>query len=88
MEKMNLLKFRNGGIRFPCYVSCFLIFLFLFISTNLKAQSKIPFIPDDFEVPVTLETNEYRLRMLSINDVDMDYEAVMSSANHLSQAWI
>ena len=74
-------------MRFPCYVSCFLIVLFLFISTNLKAQSKIPFIPDDFEVPVTLETNEYRLRMLSINDVDMDYEAVMSSANHLSQVW-
>ena len=87
MEKMNLLKFRYDGMRFPCYVSCFLIFLFLFISTNLKAQSKIPFIPDDFEVPVTLETNEYRLRMLSINDVDMDYEAVMSSANHLSQVW-
>ena len=74
-------------MRFPCYVSCFLIFLFLFISTNLKAQSKIPFIPDDFEVPATLETNEYRLRMLSINDVDMDYEAVMSSVNHLSQVW-
>ena len=87
MEKMNLLKFHHGGMRFPCYVSCFLIFLFLFISTNLKAQSKIPFIPDDFEVPATLETNEYRLRMLSINDVDMDYEAVMSSANHLSQVW-
>ena len=87
MEKMNLLKFRYDGMRFPCYVSCFLIFLFLFISTNLKAQSKIPFIPDDFEVPVTLETNEYRLRMLSINDVDMDYEAVMSSVNHLSQVW-
>ena len=87
MEKMNLLKFRYDGMRFPCYVSCFLIFLFLFISTNLKAQSKIPFIPDDFEVPATLETNEYRLRMLSINDVDMDYEAVMSSVNHLSQVW-
>ena len=87
MEKMNLLKFRYGGMRFPCYVSCFLIVLFLFIATNLKAQSKIPFIPDNFEVPVTLETNEYRLRMLSINDVKMDYEAVMSSTNHLSQVW-
>ena len=78
---------RNCGVRFSCYVSCFLIALFFFISTNLKAQSKIPFIPDDFEVPITLETKEYRLRMLSINDVDMDYEAVMSSANHLSQVW-
>ena len=85
MEILNSLKFRYGGMRFSCYVSCFLIFLF--IATNLKAQSKIPFIPDDFEVPATLETNEYRLRMLSINDVDMDYEAVMSSANHLSQVW-
>jgi len=59
-------------MRLSCYVSCFLISLFFFISTDLKAQSKIPFIPDDFEVPITLETNEYRLRMLSINDVDAD----------------
>ena len=81
MEKMNLLKFRYGGMRFPCYVSCFLIFLF--VATNLKAQSKTPFIPDDFEVPATLETNEYRLRMLSIDDVEMDYEAVMEAGSRM-----
>jgi hypothetical protein len=28
------------------------IFIF-FISTNVEAQSKVPFVPDDFEVPLT-----------------------------------
>ena len=43
----------------------------------MKAQSKEAFVPDDFKVPVTLVTNEYKLRMLSIDDVEIDYEAVM-----------
>ena len=74
-------------MRLSYYVCCCLITLFFFIPTNLKAQSKTPFIPDGFEVPATLEPNEYRLRMLSIDDVEMDYEAVMSSVEHLSQVW-
>ena len=40
-------------------------------------------VPDDFEVPVGMETDRYRLRMLSINDVVKDYDAVMSSIDHL-----
>ncbi len=40
-------------------------------------------VPDDFDVPVGLETDLYRLRMLSINDVVKDYDAVMSSIDHL-----
>ncbi len=42
-------------------------------------MSKNQFIPDDFEVPALLETDRFRLRMLSIDDVEKDYEAVIES---------
>ena len=45
------------------------------------------FIPPDFIVPEKLETKEFRLRMLSIDDVDKDFEAVTSSSDHLSKVW-
>ena len=51
------------------------------------AQSPFPFVPEQFEVPAILESDRFRLRMLSIDDVDKDYEAVMSSAEHLSELW-
>lgn len=41
------------------------------------------FVPQDFEVPQSLETAKFRLRPLTVNDVDKDYEAVMSSLDHL-----
>lgn len=41
------------------------------------------FVPDDFNVPEKLETDKFRLRMLTIKDVDKDYEAVTSSIDHL-----
>ena len=37
------------------------------------------FVPDSFEVPATLETDRFRLRMLSVDEVEKDYEAVMES---------
>ena len=37
------------------------------------------FVPDDFEIPATLETDFFRLRMLSLDDVEKDYEAVVES---------
>ncbi len=37
------------------------------------------FVPDDFEVPASLETDRFRLRMLSVDDVEKDYEAVIES---------
>jgi hypothetical protein len=37
-------------------------------------------VPPDFTVPSGLETGEFRLRMLTVNDVVKDYDAVMSSA--------
>ena len=44
-------------------------------------------MPADFAVPERLETAEFRLRMLSVNDVVKDYDAVMSSALHLKSLW-
>jgi hypothetical protein len=42
----------------------------------------IPFIPTVFVVPEMLETDEFRLRMLTVNNVVKDYAAVMSSVDH------
>lgn len=40
-------------------------------------------VPDYFAVPGVLETSHFRLRMLTVDDVNKDYEAVMSSVDHL-----
>lgn len=37
----------------------------------------------EFEVPAGLETDDFHLRMLTVNDVVKDYEAVMTSREHL-----
>jgi len=42
-------------------------------------MSENQFVPDDFKVPVSLETDRFRLRMLSVDDVEKDYEAVIES---------
>lgn len=47
----------------------------------------IPFVPSDFPVPEKLETEEFRLRMLTVNDVVKDYDAVMSSFDHCRTIW-
>jgi hypothetical protein len=47
------------------------------------AQSPIPFVPLDFIIPDALDTTEFRLRMLTVNDVVKDYDAVMTSVEHL-----
>lgn len=44
---------------------------------------KTPFVPDDFSIPPVLETGHFRLRMLSVDDVEKDYAAVMESADLL-----
>jgi RimJ/RimL family protein N-acetyltransferase len=41
------------------------------------------FLPDGFEVPTLLETERFRLRPITIHDVVRDYDAVMTSAEHL-----
>ena len=44
------------------------------------------FVADDFSVPQVLETETFRLRMLSEHDCQRDYEAVMESGARL-RAW-
>jgi hypothetical protein len=45
------------------------------------------FVPADFTVPEKLEAEEFRLRMLTVNDVVKDYDAVMTSVDHLKTVW-
>ena len=42
-------------------------------------------LPPDFEPPLLLETARFRLRPLSADDVDKDYDAVISSRERLWQ---
>ncbi len=42
-----------------------------------------PLVPPSFEVPQRLTGNGYHLRILSIDDVDKDFEAVTESASRL-----
>lgn len=42
-----------------------------------------PLVPIDFVVPDRLQGNEYYLRMLSVDDLDRDLEAVVESADRL-----
>jgi hypothetical protein len=61
--------------------------LALFFSSAALAQSANPFVPAQFAVPAKLETKEFRLRMLTVNDVVKDYDAVMTSVGHLRTVW-
>lgn len=40
-------------------------------------------VPPNFEIPKVLETDGFKLRMLTVNDVVKDYDAVMTSVEHL-----
>ena len=41
------------------------------------------FVPNDFQLPEALETEKLRLRKLTADDVDKDYDAVVTSIDHL-----
>lgn len=51
------------------------------------AQSSTQFVPSEFKIPDNLETEEFRIRMLTVNDVVKDYDAVMTSVEHLRTIW-
>ena len=57
------------------------------ISVPAEAQSHYPFVNSEFDVPKKLETEHFRLRMLTVNDVVKDYDAVMSSAEPVRKVW-
>jgi len=42
-------------------------------------------VQKDFQVPEVFETDRLRLRMLTVNDVVKDYDAVMTSIKHLQK---
>ncbi len=46
-----------------------------------------PFVPPNFQVPDGLVTDEFTLRMLSVDHVVKDYDAVMTSVEHLKTIW-
>jgi hypothetical protein len=51
----------------------------------------MPFLPSGFTPPAGLEHARFRLRPITVNDVVKDYDAVMSSRDHLwglfGEAW-
>jgi hypothetical protein len=61
--------------------------LMFFITSAALAQSANPFVPTEFTIPMKLETKEFRMRMLTVNDVVKDYDAVMTSVDHLKTIW-
>jgi hypothetical protein len=43
----------------------------------------MPFLPREFTVPAVVETEHFRMRSITIHDAFKDYDAVMSSREHL-----
>ena len=41
------------------------------------------FVPKDFRIPDKFNTEKFLLRMLTIHDVVRDYDAIMTSIDHL-----
>lgn len=46
--------------------------------SSMNHGQSVPFVPAEFEVPALLETEDFRIRMLTVNDVVKDYDAVMN----------
>ena len=64
------------------FFSMLLFFSSIYSSISF-CQSSDPFVASDFKVPEFLETDKFRLRMLTVNDIVKDYDAVMTSVDHL-----
>ena len=63
----------------------FRLILFLATISNLSMAQSKPFVLTDFKVPDKFENQHFRLRMLTVNDVIKDYDAVMTSIDHLRE---
>lgn len=66
--------------------ACFTRFLELEPNISLNNEifrKRLYFVPDEFEIPLWLETEQFRIRPLRGTDVDLDYKAVMSSIDHI-----
>ena len=69
------------------YRAFFLLFIIIPSSSNILMSQPKPFVPPDFKVPDTLVTSHFRVRMLTVNDVVKDYDAVMTSVDHLQKMY-
>lgn len=56
-------------------------------AANDASGVAMPFVPTEYKIPATFETTEFRLRMLTVNDVVKDYDAVMTSVEHCKTIW-
>ena len=76
-------------VRVPCIKHLLAIIGITIMSQSSisYAQSSHPFVDPEFEVPATLETDRFRLRMLTVNDVVKDFDAVTTSKEHLHDIW-
>ena len=54
---------------------------------SISSKLATELVPRTFEVPCALETEAFRLRMLTVNDVVKDFDAVISSAEELCNLW-
>lgn len=61
--------------------------LWALFASGLEAQSAHPFVPPGFNVPAKLQTEKFLCRMLTVNDVVKDYDAVMTSVARLKQVF-
>ena len=43
----------------------------------------VEFVPSDFEIPLGLKNEKFLLKPLSVDFAEKDYEAIMSSAQHI-----
>ena len=57
----------------------------LFVLPQIAFTQSDSFVPQDFIVPDTLQNEHFRIRMLTVNDVVKDYDAVMTSLSHLQE---
>ena len=61
--------------------------LVVMLFTSSVFSQSTPFVPANFKVPDTLENEYFRIRMLTVNDVVKDYDAVMTSIDHLQEMY-
>lgn len=66
------------------HVKLIIFILIVGFSNNIYAQF-IPLVPEDFNVPESIENEHFRLRMLTVNDVVKDFDAVTSSSKELQK---
>src|SRR5262245_58847566 len=87
LELRQIERFRLERKKVAMPRSLVLVAFLMCFTPGAMSQSTNPFVPADFRVPEKLETKEFRLRMLTVNDVVKDYDAVMTSVEHLKTIW-